>query len=95
MTETEGRLVIESTVGQINKMSNKAQDRIGTARNILQRIQDLRVRLIGGVEEANVKSDTNAPEPVRPEVDCLSHNIDILGDIFNEIESNLQGLESL
>jgi len=81
------------TVGQINEMTNRSQDRISTARNISQRLQELRVRLIGGVSEA--KETVDAPEPVRPEIDGLSHDLNILGDILNEIEADLSALEGL
>jgi len=85
----------EVTIGQINEMSNRTQDRIDTARSISRRLGSLRVRLIGGVEEANAKADTSAPEPVRPEVDGLSHNVNVLGDILREIDSDLSALEGL
>jgi len=85
-----------ATVGQVHEMSNRAQDRIGTARNISQRLQSLRVRLIGGVgNDASKKEVVSPAEPVRPEVDDLSHNLNILGDILNEIDSDLQALEGL
>ncbi len=84
----------EVTIGQINEMSNRAQDRISVARNIAQRTQDLRDRLIGGVTESEGEPD-KAAEPVRPEVDGLSHNLNVLGDILNEIESDLSALEGL
>jgi len=89
--ETAGTAV---TIGQINEMSNRAQDRIGTARNISQRIQSLRVRLIGGATEDENKVD-NAPEPVRPEIDGLSHDLNTLGNILHEIETDLSALEGL
>ncbi len=83
----------EKTIGQINEMFIRAQDRISTARNIAQRIQDLRVRLIGGDQEGEISTD--APEPVRSEIDNLSHNLNVLGVVLNEIESDLSVLEGL
>ena len=82
-----------SVMGQVNEMSSRVQDRINTARNISQRIQDLRVRLIGGTVEA--QETTDAPEPVRPDVDNLSHSLNVLGSILSEIDTDLQALEGL
>jgi len=90
----ESATAVEATVGQVNEMSNRAQDRIETARSIARRIQDLRVRLIGGSAESKAE-DISAPEPVRPEVDVLSHNLNALGDLLREIESDLSALEGL
>ena len=94
MSESQLTAATEVTIGQINEIFNRLQDRIGTARHISQRLQDLRVRLIGGVTEDESKAD-NAPEPVRTEVDNLSHSINVLGDILNEIDSDLSALQGL
>jgi len=94
MSATLGNTLTAKTAGQISELSSRTQDRIGTARHIAHRIQELRVRLIGDSAESKAEAD-KVPEPVRPEVDDLSHNLNVLGDLLNEIESDLQALEGL
>lgn len=93
--EASGQAV-EATMGAINEIAHTANIRIDTARNIAQRIHDLRQRLVGDNEfDANKECAPDAPTPVRAEVEELGHTMEVLRKILEETMNDLSQLERL
>lgn len=84
------------TVGAIGEITRTVNTRISTAREISQRLQDLRRRLVGDIDsDENKKGSPDVPTPVRAEVEELGCTVDALRDIFEEMLNDLAALERL
>ena len=93
MSEVIG-CAVEATVGAINEIKSQSNERLDYARQISQRIQDLRIRLVGHVPECNETAcgEVSAPQA---EVEQLSETIATMHVILQEIDENLSMLERL
>ena len=84
---------VEAPMGVINEIKQRANERLDFARNVSQRIQDLRIRLIGHVpEECEAETDPKAPTA---EVEQLADAVNTMNAVLSEIDRNLGMLERL
>ncbi len=93
IVSTEGA----STAGVIQELTQQAKANNETAENISQRLQDLRLRLIGPTDLDGQKEslDSPVPTPVRAEIEVLGDALERARRIQEEILSNLVQLERL
>lgn len=86
----------DATMGAINEIKANSNGRLEFARGISQRVQDLRIRLVGHVPEC-AKTCGDAVEAPAPEaeVEQLAGTINVMQEILIEIDENLSMLESL
>ena len=94
MSEFEGG-GCEATIGAINQIKIDSEGRLDYARTISQRMQSLRVRLVGHVPECVEKECENVPAPPSAEVEQLADTVNALQAVLMEIEENLSLLERL
>ena len=92
-TGTEG-CAVKATVGAINEIKAKSNDRLDFARGISQRIQDLRIRLVSHVPECN-ETTCDTVEAPKAEVEQLAETISVMNTVLIEIDENLSMLERL
>ncbi len=90
-----GGAVEARAIGAIGEITNTANARIETARQISQRLQDLRRRLVGDIDTNKAVGTTDVPTPVRAEVEELASTMDVLREIFEETLNDLAALERL
>ncbi len=92
----EGQTVggCEATVGAINEIKHNSNARIDFARDISQRVQDLRIRLVGHVPECDEKA-CDTVEPPKAEVEQLAETMGVMNTVLVEINDNLIQLERL
>ena len=85
----------EKKNGIIKEIVLTVEAHISTARDISQRLQDLRGRLIGDKCEETEKSDIDGPTPVLSETEELSERLDVMRKIMEESLNDLAALERL
>ena len=85
----------EKKNGIIKEIVLTVEAHISTARDISQRLQDLRGRLIGDKCEETEKSVTDGPMPVLSETEELSERLDVMRQIMEESLNDLAALERL
>lgn len=87
---------LENAVGAINGIAQTANARIDTARNISQRLRELRLRLVGDNEDdINKDCGADAAKPVRAEVEELQYTMEVMRQILEETLNELSQLERL
>lgn len=78
----------------INEIKYKSNERLDYARQISQRLQDLRVRLVGDTPSNTEETGKEAATP-KAEVEQLADTIHTMGAILGEMDSDLSMLERL
>ncbi len=85
-----------TAVGAVNGLTQTSRERIDTAENIAIRLRDLRMRLVGESERGvNEVCGSDAPSPVRSEVEELEHTMEVMRRVLEDAMNELSQLERL
>ncbi len=91
----ENQVGIDKKPGIIKEIVMTVEACIGTARDISQRLQDLRGRLIGDKCEETEGNAKDGPVPVLSETGELTDRLDVMRQVMEESLNDLAALERL